>query len=114
MLITQCEALALKEFLNTIRGDALARKLRWTGAIENDQADHRFSRYGSGFQIRGTDGLVTKTAWIPLFQDGSCVHTKESLKDAFVAAVGETAVAVLGPVPLKPKPQRRASDRVRA
>ena len=114
MLITQCEALALKEFLNTIRGDALARKLRWTGSIENDRADRRYSRYGSGFELRCTDGLVTKTASIPLFEDGICVHSEESLKDAFVAAVSETAIAVLGPIPARRMPGRRVSDRVRA
>ena len=113
MLITQCEALALTEFLNTIHNDALARKLRWTASIaKSGQADRRYSRYGSAFEIRGTDGVVTKTAWIPLFEDGACLHSKESLKDAFVAAVSETAMAVLGPVPVRPRPLRRASDRV--
>ncbi|MBC5815003.1 MAG: hypothetical protein GIW97_00535 [Candidatus Eremiobacteraeota bacterium] len=112
MWIAQCEANALKEFLNTIRGDALARKLQWNGTIENEQADRRFTRYGSHFEIRGTDGCVTKTACVPLFKDGSCLHNEQSLRDAFLAAVSETAIAVLGPVPVRPMPQRRASDRV--
>lgn len=113
MWITQCEAIALKEFLNTVHSDALARKLQWTGSIANDRADRRYSRYGSAFEIRGTDGLVTKSAVIPLFKDGTCLHSVESLKGAFLAAVSETAIAVLGPIPLRQMPRRRASDRVR-
>jgi hypothetical protein len=113
MRITQCEAIALREFLNTVHGDALARKLRWTGSIANDRADRRYSRYGSAFEIRGSDGLVVKSALVPLFKDGICLHSAESLKDAFLAAVSETAIAVLGPIPVRQMPQRRASDRVR-
>ncbi len=114
MWIAQCEARAVKAFLNTIRDDALARKLRWNGAIENEQADRRFTRYGSHFEIRGTDGHVTKTACVPLFEDGNCLHDEQSLRVAFLAAVSETAIAVLGPIPGKRMPQRRASDRALA
>ena len=112
MWIAQCEAMALKEFLKIIRSDALARKLQWTGAIANEQGDRRFSSYASDFEIRGSDGLVTKSSRIPLFKDGDCLHTEESLKDAFLAAVSETAMAVLGPIPVRRRPSRRLSDQV--
>jgi len=54
--------MALKAFLDTIKGETLARNLRWSGSISHEQGDRRYSSYASGFEIRGSDGVVTKTS----------------------------------------------------
>ena len=98
MFIAECEAMAVRMFLQTIRENAAARPLEWKGAIVNEQADHRFSRYGSEFEIRASDGVITKASCVPLFKDGRCVQTEDSMGAAFVAAISETALAVGAPL----------------
>lgn len=115
MLIHQCEALAVRVFLETVGEFAAARGLRWSGSISTLRDEHRFRRYSSEFCVRGSDGLVNREASVPLFEDGSCVHTAETLEQALLAAVTETALAVRGPVELTPTLHPPAAyDRSRA
>jgi hypothetical protein len=101
MLIHQCEALAVRVFLETVGEFAAARGLRWNGSIATAR-DARFRRYTSEFCVRGSDGLVNRETSVPLFEDGACVQTVETLEQALLAAITETAIAVRGPVAFTP------------
>ena len=90
--------MAVRLFLQTVRENGTAQPLKWKGSIVNEHTDHRFSRYASEFEIRASDGVITKAACIPLFKDGRCVQTEDSLGAAFVAAISETALAVGAPL----------------
>ena len=102
MLIHQCEALAVRVFLETVGEFAAARGLRWNGSISTTRDHRRFARYTSEFCVRGTDGLVNREAFVPLFEDGACLQTVETLEAALLAAITETAIAVRGPVAVTP------------
>lgn len=114
MLIHQCEALAVRVFLETVGDFAAARGLRWQGSISTTRSDRRFGRYSSEFCVRGTDGLVNREAFVPLFEDGSCLQTAETLEQALLAAITETAIAVRGPVMFTPTLPPAAYGRSRA
>lgn len=115
MLIHECEAIAVRTFLETVGEVAPAAGLHWCASIATSSEDGQFWRYASRFCIRAGDGLISKEAVVPLFEDGGCVHTRDSLEEALLAAVTETALAVRGPVEftpsLRPPP---ASDRLTA
>ena len=98
MLIHECEALAVRIFFETVSRYSAARALHWNAFISTSRGDRRFWRYTSDFCIRGDDGLVTKEACVPLVEDGKCTQTVQSLEQAVLAAVSETALAIRAPV----------------
>lgn len=113
MLIHECEGLAVQTFLHAVGTLEHARRLQWNGQIKEQRSEVRFSRYASEFQIRGSDGLVTKTSSVPLFEDGRCLHSADSLKQAFDVAVSETAIAVREPPRITPALPLFASSRAK-
>lgn len=114
MLIHECEAIAVRTFLDTVGDVAPAAGLHWCASIATSSQDGHFWRYASTFCIRAEDGLIMKQAFVPLFEDGSCLHTRDSLEEALLAAVTETALAVRGPVEFTPSLRPPASDRLTA
>lgn len=106
MKLIECESMALRVFLQTIADHPQARDIRWRGRISEGGAfAHRFFGRNSTFEITASDALQSHECAVPLIEDGVCVHTEESLRAAFLAAISETAMAMQAlpvPTPLLP------------
>lgn len=113
MKLIECESMALRVFLQTIADHPHAREIRWRGHLSEGGAfAHRFFGRNSTFEIIASDAFQSHACAVPLIEDGVCVHTEESLREAFLAAISETALAMqVLPVP---KPLLRDSNQLTA